>query len=69
MFILVELFFIISVQDFRNQLYDLYYFNFVSPIPREQLESLAKASVENSVTQQIKKVKIGIKKFQSKFTV
>lgn len=42
--------------DCRAQLYDNYYFNFITPIPREMLEQLAKVAVETNCVSQISKV-------------
>lgn len=37
-------------QDFRNQVYDSYYLNFISPVSRQKLEDLASAALQaNSV--------------------
>lgn len=38
-------------------MYDMYYLNFISPIPRELLEMVASAAVESNSTQQIAKVR------------
>ena len=43
-------------RDCGAQLYDQYYFNFITPIPREMLEQLAKAAVETNSVTQISKV-------------
>ena len=40
-------------------MYDMYYLNFISPIPRELLEMIASAAVESNSTQQIAKVMTG----------
>ena len=39
-------------------MYDMYYLNFISPIPRELLEMIASAAVEGNSVQQIAKVRI-----------
>lgn len=44
-------------QDCRTQLYDKYYFNFITAIPRPQLEEIAKTSLEANCVGQIGKVK------------
>ncbi|OQV22241.1 Sec1 family domain-containing protein 1 [Hypsibius exemplaris] len=43
-------------EDIRKQTYDMYYLNFISPIPRELLEMIASAAVEANCVQQIAKV-------------
>ena len=43
-------------RDCKAQLYDNYYFNFITPIPRAMLEQLAKAAVETNTVAQISKV-------------
>ena len=43
-------------QDCKAQLYDNYYFNFITPISRSLLEDLAKAAVESNCVAQISKV-------------
>lgn len=43
-------------QDFRNQLYDHYYLNFISPISRQKLEDLANASLQANCTNCVTKV-------------
>lgn len=43
-------------RDCSVQLYDNYYFNFITPIPRERLEQLAKMAVETNSVTQISKV-------------
>ena len=43
-------------EDCRAQLYDKYYLNFTTAIPRDLLEELAKASLEASCVPQIAKV-------------
>lgn len=40
----------------RNNLYDSYYFNFLSAIPRPLLEELAQASVDSDTSHQVAKV-------------
>jgi hypothetical protein len=45
-----------ACQDCRAQLYDKYYLNFVSAIPRPLLEDLAKASLEANCVAQIGRV-------------
>lgn len=44
-------------QDCKAQLYDSYYFNFITPISRMLLEDLAKAALEANCVDQISKVK------------
>jgi hypothetical protein len=43
-------------QDCTAQLYDNYYFNFITPLSRESLERLAKMAVETNSVSQISKV-------------
>lgn len=43
-------------QDCKAQLYDKYYFNFISAIPRPLLEEVAKASLEADCVAQIGRV-------------
>lgn len=43
-------------QDFRNQLYDHYYLNFISPISRQKLEDLATAALHANCISSINKV-------------
>lgn len=43
-------------QDCKAQLYDKYFFNFITPISRERLEQLAKAAVETNTVSLISKV-------------
>lgn len=43
-------------QDFRNQLYDHYYLNFITPIPRQKLDDLASAALQSNVAASICKV-------------
>ncbi|XP_023216749.1 sec1 family domain-containing protein 1-like [Centruroides sculpturatus] len=43
-------------QDFRNQLYDHYYLNFISPISRQKLEDLATASLNANCISSVSKV-------------
>lgn len=43
-------------QDFKNQLYDQFYLNFITPVSRLELESLAKTAFQTSVTSAIAKV-------------
>lgn len=43
-------------QDFRNQLYDHYYLNFISPISRQKLEDLATAALHSNCISSINKV-------------
>lgn len=45
--------------DCRAQLYDNYYFNFITPIPRDMLEKLANAAVACNCVSQISKVSHG----------
>jgi sec1 family domain-containing protein 1 len=42
--------------DLRNELYESYYLNFISPIPRDQLEEIAQVAVSTNSSQLIKKV-------------
>ena len=44
-------------EDCRAQLYDKYYLNFVTAIPRPLLEELAKTSLETNCVSQIAKVR------------
>jgi len=44
-------------QDCKAQLYDSYYFNFITPISRPLLEDLAKATLEANCVAQISKVR------------
>ena len=44
-------------QDCKAQLYDSYYFNFITPISRMLLEDLAKAALEANCVDQTSKVK------------
>lgn len=44
-------------QDCKAQLYDSYYFNFITPISRSLLEDLAKAAIEANCVPQISKVR------------
>ena len=43
-------------QDFRNQLYDHYYLNFISPISRQKLEDLASAALQANCSHSVTKV-------------
>lgn len=43
-------------QDFRNNLYDQYYLNFVSPISRQYLEDLASAALQANCVASVSKV-------------
>ncbi|KAL7062102.1 hypothetical protein AAHC03_01267 [Spirometra sp. Aus1] len=43
-------------KDFESDLYDSYYLNFISPIPREQLEILAENALAEDCISRIKKV-------------
>lgn len=43
-------------QDFKNQLYDQFYLNFITPISRQKLEVLATTAFQTSVTSSISKV-------------
>lgn len=43
-------------QDFRNNLYDFYYLNFVAPISRAKLEELATVALQSNCATSIKKV-------------
>ncbi len=42
--------------DYKAQLYENYYFNFITPIPRDMLEKLANAAVTYNCVSQISKV-------------
>lgn len=43
-------------RDCKAQLYDNYYFNFITPLPRQMLEQLARVAVETNSVSQISKV-------------
>ena len=43
-------------EDLRKNMYQEYYFNFVSPIARQELEALASVAVESNTSSNIKKV-------------
>ncbi|XP_022669028.1 sec1 family domain-containing protein 1-like isoform X1 [Varroa destructor] len=43
-------------QDFRNELYDQYYLNFISPLSRQYLEDLALAAISANCVQNVSKV-------------
>lgn len=43
-------------QDFRNELYDQYYLNFVSPVSRQHLEDLASAALQANSVANVSKV-------------
>jgi len=43
-------------QDLKNELYEQYYLNFISPIPRSLLEDIAQAAIAANCVQQITKV-------------
>lgn len=43
-------------QDFRNQLYDNFYLNFITPISRQKLEDLASVALQSNVATCINKV-------------
>ena len=43
-------------QDFESDLYSSYYLNFISPIPRDNLEVLAETALTEDCIQRIKKV-------------
>ncbi|XP_055339412.1 sec1 family domain-containing protein 1-like [Paramacrobiotus metropolitanus] len=43
-------------EDIRNQMYDTYHLNFISPIPRELLELIAGAAVDGNCVSQVAKV-------------
>ena len=45
-------------QDLKNELYEQYYLNFISPIPRSLLEDIAQAAIAANCVQQITKVVI-----------
>lgn len=47
-------------RDCSAQLYDNYYFNFITPISREMLEQLAKMAVETNSVSQISKVIVSL---------
>jgi len=48
--------FIVCFQDLHNNLYESYYFNFISPISRSLLEDLGKAALEANCVAQVSKV-------------
>lgn len=43
-------------RDLQNQLYDCFYFNFISAIPRQKLEDLASAAIHSNSVTQVSKV-------------
>ena len=43
-------------QDLQNQLYDSYYFNFISAISRQKLEDIAQTAIQSNCVQQVSKV-------------
>lgn len=43
-------------QDFRNQLYDHYYLNFISPISRQKLEDLATTALQSNCASSVNKI-------------
>lgn len=43
-------------QDLKNELYESYYLNFISPIPRTLLEDVAQAAISANCVQQINKI-------------
>ena len=43
-------------EDLKKNMYQEYYFNFVSPIARPELEALAGVAVESNTSNNIKKV-------------
>ena len=43
-------------KDLKNELYEQYYLNFISPIPRSLLEDIAQAAIAANCVQQITKV-------------
>lgn len=43
-------------QDLRNQIYDHYYFNFISPISRQKLEDLASTALQSNCTKTVHRV-------------
>ena len=44
------------LQDLKNQLYQSYHFNFISPLSRALLEDLAKAALDSNSVSQVTKV-------------
>ncbi len=42
-------------EDLQAGLYGSYYFNFISPIPRQRLEDLASSAIQANAVQQVKK--------------
>lgn len=49
-------------QDLQNELYDIYHFNFISPLPRSKMEDLAHAAIMANAVSSIHKVKLFILK-------
>ncbi len=43
-------------QDFKNELYESYYLNFISPVPRSLLEEIAQAAIAANCVSSIQKV-------------
>lgn len=43
-------------KDLKNELYESYYLNFITPIPRSLLEDIAQAAIAANCVQQINKV-------------
>lgn len=47
------------MQDFHSQMYESFYLNFISAIPRHRLEDLALASIQANSVSSISKVSMG----------
>ena len=45
-------------KDLKNELYESYYLNFISPIPRSLLEDIAQASIASNCVTQISRVSV-----------
>ena len=45
-------------KDLKNELYESYYLNYISPIPRSLLEDVAQAAISANCASQISKVKL-----------
>lgn len=43
-------------QDFRNQLYDNYYLNFITPVSRQKIEDLAAVALQANVATSINRI-------------
>ena len=43
-------------EDLRNGLYERYHLNFISPLPRHQLEVIAQAAIQGDCTTQVAQV-------------